>query len=96
MSITEKIDALQRQVDELRSEAEAQAAAAPTGIDINSDPEVQQAAVALAKAIAKAQGIDMPMQVAPGQVGLPVMTLPPEFARQGGIGIGVMYAPPQQ
>lgn len=62
----------------------------------SNDPAVQQAAVALAKAIARAEGYgDLPVQVGEGDFGqLPVMVLPEELQKYGGIGIGVMIAPP--
>ena len=63
--------------------------------DLSADPEVQEAAARLAQAIARSQGIDMPM-MAGGNSGLPIMTLPEEFLKFGGIGIGVVMAAPPE
>jgi hypothetical protein len=78
-------------VDDLAEAVESQTT---EQVDVNSNPEVQRAAVALAQAIARAQGVDLPLQAAEGFGELPVMVLPEEFQKFGGIGIGVMYAPP--
>lgn len=95
MSILNRIADIQAQLDGVKAEAEAQAtaqAAAPT--TTLDSPEIREAAQALAQAIAKAQGIDMPLRIAEGSAGLPVFEIPAEFAQSGGIGIGVIASAP--
>ena len=61
--------------------------------------EVQEAAHALAMAIAKSQGVDVEAMGGMGMAAgaqLPVLKLPQEFMKFGGIGIGVIMAEPQQ
>lgn len=70
---------------------------------VNTTPEmsdeVQEAAQRLAMAVAKSQGVDVEamggMGIAPGAQ-LPVLKLPKEFMKFGGIGIGVIMAEPQE
>lgn len=94
MSILNRIDELQAQLDGVRAEAQAQAEAQATTTTTLDSPEIRAAAQALAQAIAKAQGIDLPLQIAEGSTGLPVFELPAEFAQSGGIGIGVIASAP--
>lgn len=99
MSIEDRLSTIQSQLDELRSEVEAQieAQASTAQIDLGQHPEVRQAAQALAEAIARAQGHTLPLQFAPGvDPVLPVMQIPEGFQKYGGIGIGVMVAPPTE
>lgn len=81
-----RLDRLEAQV----LEAEVNNTQAPT------DPEVQQAAEALARAIAKSQGVDVPVGGGNVAGNLPILELPEEFMKYGGIGIGVIMAKPQQ
>lgn len=95
----DRIEQMERDLADLRSVAEEQSAQpqGPSMIDINSDPEVRQAAVALANAVARSQGFELPLQVADGDAGnLPVLTLPEEFSKYGGIGVSVVVAPPTE
>lgn len=96
--IMQRLDQMQSDLNDVRALAEEQAAqpSTPSGIDLNSDPAVQQAAVALAEAVARSQGFELPLQVAGGMGELPVLTLPEEFTKYGGIGVSVVVAPPTE
>lgn len=94
MSVADRLEQIQAQLDSLREEAAAEAEV-ETGTPPSTDPAVQEAGVALAQAVAESLGIEMPLQVAEGS-SLPVIELPAEFAAQGGIGVAVMVARPPQ
>lgn len=94
MSIEARIAGIQAELDSLKADHEAAQSQGP-GTVVDS-PEIRSAAQALAQAVAKAQGIDLPLRIAEGSAGLPVIELPSEFTNQGGIGIAVVAAAPPQ
>lgn len=87
---------MQAEVEAIRAEVAEQGSAKQQ--DVRQNPKVREAGVALARAVAEAQGYDLPLQVMEGvDVGeLPVMELPQEFQKYGGIGVGVIIAPPTE
>lgn len=93
MSIEARIAGIQADLDSLKSDLDTQSQGSGTVVD---SPEIRSAAQALAQAVAKAQGIDLPLRIAEGSAGLPVIELPSEFTNQGGIGIAVVAAAPPQ
>lgn len=95
-TITEKLDAAQEAINEARALAqEATAGSAPSSASGVDSPEVREAAQRLATAIAKAQGHDLPLQMSDAPLG-PVLELPEEFGKFGGVGIGVVVSPPTE
>lgn len=90
MSVVERLDTIRAQLDDLREEVAAGNGSPSSGVA--AGPEVQAAAEALARAVAQATGEDLPLQVAPGS-SLPIVELPEEFQKYGGVGVAVMVAP---
>ncbi len=84
-----RLDEIQAQLDEARDQIPE------NGASPSVDPEVQQAGVALARAVANSLGHDLPLAVAEGS-STPVIELPEEFVKYGGIGVAVIVAPPPE
>lgn len=90
--VTDRIDAIQAELAEIRAAAEAEGAEQQAP---DLSPEVVEAATDLAHAVAASIGVEMPLQAAEGS-SLPVIELPPEFAQQGGVGVAVFVQRPPQ
>lgn len=93
-TLTDQIDKMRNQLNELEARV-AEEAEAQQNNPAHS-PEVQAASEALARAVAKQFGGELPVQVAPGSSSLPVMELPAEFTKYGGVGVAVIVAPPTE
>lgn len=90
----ERLDSLQAQLDELREEITSQQQEQEASPSL--DPRVQQAGVELARAVSASLGYDdLPLQVAEGSA-TPVIELPEELLRYGGVGVAVVVAPPTE
>lgn len=94
MSVQDRLAAAEAEIRAIREEHE-ESQAQPEQVDIASNPEVRQAAEALARAIAKAQGVDLPLAEAEGSTPA-VLELPEEFTKYGGVGVGIMVAAPTE
>lgn len=97
-TVQDRLDRLQEELGQIREEAqreaEAQAASqsSPFG-GIEASAEVTAQAEALARQVAQQLGVDLPLQAAPGS-SLPIIQLPEEFQKYGGVGVAVVVAPP--